>query len=201
MIRFKGNMCLEAIIRCEGQGKSFWTIHFRWGLRVWSILDAGFLVSFRCRARRFEMFAWHPRFKVGVSRKLWMKLKTRCETTRCLMRRFFMCNKSLGLEIKSPSLHDRSQSEMWHGSLGMETMTSWRIHLKCANILQLLFDPIGIYLWHTLAAELHPLGDKRVYDSTSCDPVNSRSVKGHEVIFWCRWLLKLFQKVASQYDR
>lgn len=56
------------------------------------------------------------------------------------------------------------------------------------------FDPIGIYLWHTLAAELHPLGDKRVYDSTSCDPVNSRSVKGHEVIFWCRWLLKLFRR-------
>ena len=76
-------------------------------------------------------------------------------STRCLMRRFFKCNKSLGLEIKSPSLHDRSQSEMWHGSLGMETTTSWRIHLKCLHSAIVAFDPIGIYLWHTLAAELH----------------------------------------------
>lgn len=64
-------------------------------------------------------------------------------------------SKILGLEIKCPSLHDRSQSEMWHGSLGMETMTSWRIHLKCLHSAIVAFDPIGIYLWHTLAAESH----------------------------------------------
>ena len=146
MIRFKGNMCLEAIIRCKGQVKSFWNIHFRWGLRVWSILDAGFLVSFRCRARRLEMFAWHPRFKVGVSRKLWMKLKT-----RCLVPDAWCAVSSSATKAFMTGVNQRCGME----ALGWKLWRLWRIHLKCLHSAIVAFDPIGIYLWHTLAAELH----------------------------------------------
>ena len=54
-------------------------------VRSTSVVDSGCwgLDALRCRAR-LEMFAWCPRSKVGVSRKLWMKLKTRCLDIRCV---------------------------------------------------------------------------------------------------------------------